>query len=179
MNMMKRLFMDKRLLILLATVVILVVVIIPAVSTLLPFLHKKGAEIFLTSSLVVKIGIDASLVNIEINGTQVSITLSPAKVLGCTVDDQNPRFIVDANSAKITAKDEVAAWNESKKKMEETATNDTALPASAQQRAQALLEGYITSVGEATGKEYTIKWLYPDGDNTQSTTSTLQTTTIP
>ena len=45
-------------------------------------------------------------------------------------------------------------------KLEETASNDKTLLANAQQRAQTLLEDYITNIGNAVGKTYTIRWEY-------------------
>ena len=50
---------------------------------------------------------------------------------------------------------------------------DTALLASAEQRAQSLLEDYITNIGNAVGKEYTIQWNYlkDEDENNNSSAS--------
>ena len=69
-------------------------------------------------------------------------------------------FIVDKDSAKVTAEDEIAAYDMAQSKLEETASNDKTLLANAQQRAQTLLEDYITNIGNAVGKTYTIRWEY-------------------
>ena len=50
-------------------------------------------------------------------------------------------------------------------RLEEAASGDKALLAGTQQRAQDLLDGYISNIGAAVGKDYTIKWVYVDGGN--------------
>lgn len=40
--------------------------------------------------------------------------------------------------------------------------------ANAQQRAQSLLEDYVTNVGNLVGKEYTIRWIYLDENGDKS-----------
>ena len=49
--------------------------------------------------------------------------------------------------------------------MVKTASEDTALLASAQQRAQILLEEYIGNIGNVTGKEYSVEWKYIKSDD--------------
>ncbi len=56
------------------------------------------------------------------------------------------------------------------------ASEDTALLASAQQRAQILIEEYIKNIGKALGKEYTIKWIYIDSKSTSPTNITEELT---
>ena len=142
---------------------------------------KKDKQFWIEYSGVVKLGVDISSVNIEVNDTQVSITLPAAKVLGCKVDSAlltEDSFIVAKNSANVDASDEVKAFDEAQSKLQENAASDTALLASAQQRAQDLLEDYITNIGNAVGKEYTIKWIYTDAtDNPLEVTTTEAWTT--
>lgn len=68
--------------------------------------------------------------------------------------------IVAKDSAKIEAEDEVYAFSAAQTYLKETAASDTALLANAQQRAQELLEEYVTNIGKAIGQEYSIKWIY-------------------
>jgi len=42
------------------------------------------------------------------------------------------------------------------------ASNDKALLAEAQERAKVLLEDYVTNIGAAVGKEYSVDWIYLD-----------------
>lgn len=128
---------------------------------------KKDKHFWVEYSGVVKLGIDVSLVNIEVADTQITITIPEAKVLGCKVDSASlseDSFIVDKDSAEIDADDEIAAFDAAQAKLEEIASNDKALLAGAQQRAQALLEDYIYNIGNAVGKTYNIKWVYLDAD---------------
>ena len=114
-------------------------------------------------SAIVKLGIDVSQVAIQVSGTDITITLPEAKVLGCKVESSSlnkDSFIVDKDSAKVTVEDEIAAYGMAQSKLEETASNDKTLLANAQQRAQTLLEDYITNIGNAVGKTYTIRWEY-------------------
>lgn len=79
--------------------------------------------------------------------------------------------IVADGSASINAEDEVAAFDAAQTKLQETVAGDTVLLANAQQRAQSLLEDYVTNVGNLVGKEYIIRWIYLDenGDKTGET----------
>ena len=138
---------------------------------------KKDKHFWIEYSGVVKLGIDVSLVTVEIEDTKVTITLPEAKVLGCKVDSASltkDSFIVDKDSADIEAEDEVKAFEVAQSKLEETASSDKALLAGAQQRAQDLLDGYISNIGTAVGKDYSIKWIYVDANGNSVSTSTTE-----
>lgn len=133
----------------------------------------KDKNFWIEYSGVVTLGIDASLVKVEVSGTEVSITIPNASVLSCTVDSSSlteDSFIVAKDSAKIEAEDEVYAFSAAQTYLEETAASDTALLANAQQRAQELLEEYVTDIGKAMGQEYSIKWIYLDETSAPSDT---------
>lgn len=128
---------------------------------------QKDKHFWIEYSGIVKLGIDVSLVDMEVVENQITITLPEAKVLGCKVDSASlnkESYIVDIDSAAISAEDEIEAFKEAQRQLEENASNDHALLAGAQQRAQALLEDYITNIGNAVGKEYAIQWIYLDAD---------------
>ena len=128
----------------------------------------KDKNFWIEYSGVVTIGIDVSRVAVEVDGTKVTVSIPAAEVLSCTVDSSSltkDSFIVAQDSAAIEAEDEVYAFSDAQAKLEETASQDTALLASAQQQAQQLLEDYITNIGKATGKSYTIEWIYLDENN--------------
>ncbi len=130
---------------------------------------KKDKHFWIEYSGVVRLGIDVSLVSVEISDTVVTITIPNAEVLGCKVDSASlteDSFIVANNSAAIEAEDEIKAFEEAQANMETNAANNSALLASAQQRAQSLLEEYIKNIGDAVGTEYTVKWLYLDRSGT-------------
>ena len=128
----------------------------------------KDKNFWIEYSGVVTIGIDVSRVTVEIDGTKVTISIPAAEVLSYTVDSSSlteDSYIVAQDSAAIEAEDEIAAFSVAQADLEATASQDTALLASAQQQAQQLLEDYITNIGKATGKSYSIEWIYLDENN--------------
>lgn len=130
---------------------------------------------------VVRIGIDASLITINIDENDtVTIKIPEAKVLDCTVNSDSltkNSYIVDAKSAKITAEDETKAMAEAKTKMLETAKSDNALLISAQERAKELLENYVVNIGTCVGKQYNIVWKEVSDSTTNDTTETTTEST--
>lgn len=142
---------------------------------------QKDKHFWIEYSGVVTLGIDASLVSVDVKDTQVTITIPQATVLTCTVDSASlskDSFIVEQGSAKVDAEDEIAAFGAAQAKLKENASSDTALLASAQQRAQTLLEDYIANIGNAVGKEYTIKWVYLDAEKTEAQASPAPSETV-
>ena len=128
---------------------------------------KKDKHFWIEYSGIVRLGVDVSLVSVEVSDTQVTITLPEARVLGCKVDAASlteASFIVDKRSADIDASDEVKAFEEAQSRLEQTAASDKTLLASAQQRVQTLLEEYITNIGNAMEKQYAIRWVYVDAN---------------
>lgn len=135
---------------------------------------KKDKHFWIEYSGVVKIGIDVSLVSVEVDEDSVTITIPNAKVLGEKVDEASltkDSYIVDGKSAKIKAEDETKALGLAQENMVKTASEDKALLASAQQRAQILLEEYIKNIGNAVGKEYSIRWKYISDDGQEAADS--------
>lgn len=134
------------------------------------FWGEKGKHFWIEYSGVVTLGVDVSLVTMEIEGNKVTVTLPEAKVLGCKVDSDSlteDSFIVAKTSGKIEAEDEIAAFDAAQSNLEETAANDKVLLASAQSRAQSLLEDYISNIGKAVGKQYSIQWVYLDSEGNE------------
>lgn len=124
-------------------------------------LWSKDKEFWIEYCGVVRLGVDASRVAIQVEGDTVSITLPEATVLGCKVDENSltqDSYIVAEGSAKITADDQTKAFADAQANMEKTAAQDTALLAMARQRAQKLLEDYIQNLSNASGHTYTIQW---------------------
>lgn len=124
---------------------------------------EKDRKFWVEYAGVVTIGIDTSLVNIEVDGDNVKITIPPAKVLGCKVDENTlnmDSFIVADDSAAVEAEHQTEAFKQAQAKMKEEASNDKALLSNAQQRAQKLLEDYVNNIGDCVGKDYKIEWIY-------------------
>ena len=147
------------------------------------WLWTQDKEFWIEYSGIVTLGVEVSLVSMEIDGDNITITIPPATVQNCEVDESTltkDSYIVAQNSAEVTAEDEVMAFGEAQKKLEETAAADKTLLAEAQQRTQILLEDYIKNIGNTVGKEYTINWKYIDengnSSNAQSATDSSVST---
>lgn len=140
----------------------------------------KDKHFWIEYSGVVTLGVDVSLVTMDVQDNNVTITIPPATVQNCEVDESTltkDSYIVDDNSAEITAEDEVYAFSEAQKKLQETASSDKVLLAEAQQRVQVLLEDYVKNIGETVGKEYNISWKYLDTEGKETDKS--QTEELP
>lgn len=127
---------------------------------------KKDRRFWIEYDGIVTMGIDASLVDIEVDNDTVTITIPPAKVLGFEVDEttlNEDSYIVDTQSAKVKAEHQTEAFKQAQDHMKEEAEKDTLLLANAQQRAQKLLEDYVNNIGNCVEKTYNIKWIYLDG----------------
>ncbi len=123
----------------------------------------KDTHFWIEYSGVVTLGIDISKVKIDVNGTDVTITLPEAEVFDCDIEVlDKDSWIVDKDSAKITAEDETKGIAKAQQDMYETAEGNTALLANAQLRAQTLLEQYIKNIGNISGVEYSIEWKYTE-----------------
>lgn len=124
---------------------------------------KKDKEFWIEYSGVVTIGVDVAKVRLDVDDDKVTITIPPAKVLDCKVDETSlneDSFVKASGSADISADDQTAAFAKAQQEMEEEAANDTTLLASAQDRAKKLLEDYIHNIEECVGKTYEITWVY-------------------
>ena len=116
-------------------------------------LWKKDRKFWIEYSGIVTIGIDVSKVKFNISDDTVSITLPPAQVQSCKVDETTlteESFIIDAESAGVEA--------EAQENMKKAAANDNVLLENARSRAKQLLEGYVNNIGNLVGKKYTIVW---------------------
>lgn len=128
---------------------------------------EKDKDFWIEYSGIVTVGIDASRLAIEVDGTTVTISLPPAEVLDCAVDSDSlteDSFYIADDSAKVKAEDQTQALQVAQQKMREEAENDSELLSDAQQLAQKLLEDYVNNLGEAVGVEYTIEWIYLDAN---------------
>lgn len=124
---------------------------------------KKDKRFWVEYSGIVKVGVDASKVEMTINGTEVTITIPEAEVLDSKVDSSSlnkDSYIVAKDSVAVNADDEVEVFRVAEEEMKKEASGDKALLAAAQQRAQQLLEDYVLNIGSAVGKNYSIKWKY-------------------
>ena len=115
---------------------------------------------------VAKYGLDASKVKMKLSGKHVTISIPKAELLYCKVDstslDENA-YIVDKDSATITAEDSKAILALAQQELNDEAKEYEPLLTLAQQRAQQLMEDYVKNIVSATGsdaEQYTIEWVY-------------------
>lgn len=142
---------------------------------------KKDRNFWIEYSGTVTIGIDVSKLKIEVDDEIINISLPPAEVQGCIVDENSlteDSFIVAKDSADVNAEHQTAAFAEAQEKMKQAAESDTTLLENARQRAQQLLENYINNLGEYVGKGYEINWIYLDEDMPQADTDEVSETNI-
>lgn len=139
---------------------------------------QKDRRFWIEYDGVVKLGIDASQVQIEGEGDHYTVTIPAAKVLSCTVDsDSLGQYIIDGSSAPVRVENMTAAMQQAQQDMAETAANDLTLMREAQQRAKSLIENYFITLGDATRRAYTIQWVLLDGG--ENTADTAQDATAP
>lgn len=125
-------------------------------------LWKKDKHFWVEYDGIVTIGIDASLLEIKVKDDNVTISMPPAKVLSCKVDEKaltEDSFVVASDSARIDAKTQTETFKEAQEVMEKSASEDAALLSSAQERVKKLLEDYVKNIGDAVGKKYVVKWV--------------------
>lgn len=126
---------------------------------------KKDKRFWIEYSGTVKLGIDASKLKVEVADTRITVAIPKAKVLSCDLDDTSltkDSFIVDKDSADVTAEDQTKTMKEAQEALLAAASANEELLANAQQRAQGLIEDYIKNIGSIAGKEYSVQWVYEE-----------------
>lgn len=129
----------------------------------------KGKRFWVEYSATAVLGIDADQVSMELQGDVVSITLPRARVLNCKVngDSLSPdSYIVDKDSAPVTAEDEVRAFKDAQDSLQQTVEADGDMLNLAQTRVEDLLRNYVNSLAKATGTEYQVEFHYIEEDET-------------
>lgn len=129
----------------------------------------KGKRFWVEYSATAVLGIDADQVSMELQGDVVSITLPRARVLNCKVNGDSlskDSYIVDKDSAPVTAQDEVAAFQDAQDGLQKTVEADNNMMNLAQKRAEELMRNYVNSLAKATGTEYQVKFHYIEEDET-------------
>jgi len=122
---------------------------------------------------IAKIGIDMSKVSMEIDGNNITVTIPEAELLDIDICEESlneDSYIQSADGFiiknKITADDQTAAIKDAQSKMAESVKSNNTLMINAQERAKDLIENYINRMGELSGIEYKINWVYIDSDET-------------
>ena len=114
---------------------------------------------------IVRIGIDASELKMEIKDNVVTITLPQAIVLDAKVNSatlNEDSFYYDARTKKPDARQQTEAFKQAQQSMINAANSNKTLLTNARDNAKELLTNYVKTIGEATGVEYVIEWIYPE-----------------
>lgn len=145
-------------------------------------LGEKDRTFWIEYTGVAKLGIDMSKVKMEINGTDVVVTLPEAEVLSISIDNKTldeTSYIATEdgfNKNKITAEDQTGAISKAQENMELEVKNNSSLLLRAQNRAKTLIENYINQLGKASGVEYNIKWVYLEEEQTLDSSEVMEET---
>lgn len=129
----------------------------------------KDKRFWVEYSATAVLGIDVNQVSMELQGDVVKVTLPKAEVLDCNVngDSLSPdSYIVDKDSAPVTAEDEVHAFQEAQDSLRQTVEADGDMLDLAQTRVEDLLKNYVNSLAKATGTEYRVEFQYLEADET-------------
>ena len=135
------------------------------------------AELWIEYSGIVKLGVDITNLDMQVDQNQVTITMPKAKVLSCQVDqtslDKDSYYTnrEGLGAEKINADDQTEAIKTAQENMLENVESDDSLLQQAEQRAQELLEQYVKNVGNAMGKTYEVSFVIAEdaGTATDST----------
>lgn len=123
---------------------------------------EEDRDFWTEYSGVVKLGVDMSKGNMEVNGSEIIISMPDAEVLSIKPDAtsvQDPIVEADSiNSNPILSTEVTQAINDSESMTKEQIENNSSLLASAQDRAKNLIANYINQLGEVSGVKFTIKW---------------------
>lgn len=126
---------------------------------------EKDRTFWIEYTGIAKIGIDMAKVTMQVDGTNVIITLPEAEILSYKVDEITENSYITSpdswfNKNPITAEEQTAAVEQAQAEMKSNVENNSALFIRAQDRAKKLIENYITQLGEASGIAYQIIWNY-------------------
>lgn len=127
----------------------------------------KDKRFWVEYSATAVLGIDVKQVSMDLEGNVVKVTLPKAEVLDCNVngDSLSPdSYIVDKDSAPVTAQDEVYAFQEAQDSLRQTVEADGDMLDLAQTRVEELLKNYVNSLAKATGTEYRVEFHYLEAD---------------
>ena len=142
------------------------------------FFPDKDKRFWIEYSGIIQVGIDVDKMKVAVDGTRVTVELPPAKIMGYEIDEASltpDSFIVDKDSADVTAADEQAALQQAQEELIAQASSDTVMLEQARQRAQTLLEEYIRGIAAACNQTFTVEWVYlnESGEEISRSTTTL------
>lgn len=130
------------------------------------------AELWIEYSGIVKLGVDITNLDMQVDQNQVTIAMPKAKVLSYQVDqtslDKDSYYTnrEGLGAEKINADDQTEAIRMAQENMLEEVNADNSLQQQAQNRAQELLEQYVKNIGDAMGKTYVVSFVIAEDAGT-------------
>lgn len=137
-------------------------------GTGLSHLGEKQRDFWIEYSGTAKIGIDMSELKMDITDENIiTITVPKAKILSISVDQESyseDSYVISSDNFiqknPITADDQTKAISTAQEQIRSEFENNSNLMNSAQDRAQKLIDNYISQIGKATGAEYKVEWVF-------------------
>ncbi len=135
-------------------------------------LGEKNRVFWIEYTGTAKIGIEMSELQMKVDGTDITIQMPKAKLISCevtSIDEEDYISSEDSwfNKNPITAQEQTEAVEQAQEDMRKSVENNPALLLRAQERAKALIQNYITRLGEASGVEFHVKWEYAKEEETE------------
>lgn len=130
---------------------------------------EKDRKFWIEYTGIVRLGVDVKKLKMSVNGEKVQINIPDAEILSMSIGDFNENSyyisedgLIDSN--EITNKEQKKAMRKAKKKMKKQIIEDGYELPRAQERAKKLLANYIHGIGDLTGVDYKITWIYENGE---------------
>ena len=118
-------------------------------------------QLWMDYSAKIKVGIDASKMEIDVKDNVVTIRLPLPEPFGTPniIEDSFSYFSSEANGKTNIGIDNVLkAKDEANKNMLEELQKNTSIKMTAETRVKKILTNYIDQIGELSGKKFEIKW---------------------
>lgn len=139
---------------------------------------EKDRDLWIEYTGVARVGVDVSEVEITIDGNIVTVSMPKATVLDVgiyDIDESSYKFSEDGiNENKITADHQAEAIKDAQEEMRQSVMNNSSVLQNAQARAEDLIENYIFQLGELSGDEYTVNWVYENSTESAESESTTE-----
>lgn len=117
-----------------------------------------GYKCWLEYEGTVKVGVDMSRIDMDVDGNKVRIFMPKAEVLSINFNEDSCRVAANAEGIFTRGANVDEMIKQGQEDMENKVKNDEELLQRGQERAKEMIENYIKSFGKINGKEYIIEW---------------------
>ena len=127
------------------------------------FFNAGYKKLWIEYDGIVELGVDVSQVSISQPNAEgvVEVHVPEAQVQNVYIDKQSIGDPITETgfNTQITTEEKTTAFSEAQASMEDSARANTAMLASAHERAKKIIEQYVVNVGKELGETYTVKWV--------------------